>query len=171
MSPFHRGRFFFTPCIKFLRTNSSFVGMIFESEMGFQPLAVCWLVGVWSGGYWDGLYELVAELWAAASGTRGVGVEEVLFFCVWSHIHTLLVGKWMVNNIFFPPPLLNTERYRVLPCPAAQLKFLILQRELVDDFRIRLTQVSQTTRSNSLLLLLLCSIILYYYYYILKCIL
>lgn len=34
-----------------------------------------------------------------------------------------------------------TERYRVLPCPAAQLKFLILQRELVDDFRIRLTQV------------------------------
>lgn len=45
---------FFTPWIKFLRTNSkangSFVGMIFESEMGFQPLAV------------DGLYELVAEL-------------------------------------------------------------------------------------------------------------
>ncbi|CAB1443168.1 unnamed protein product [Pleuronectes platessa] len=34
-----------------------------------------------------------------------------------------------------------TERYRALPCHAAQLKFLGLQRELVDDFRIRLTQV------------------------------
>uniref|UniRef100_A0A8D2ZJ65 RAD50-interacting protein 1 n=1 Tax=Scophthalmus maximus TaxID=52904 RepID=A0A8D2ZJ65_SCOMX len=34
-----------------------------------------------------------------------------------------------------------TERYRALPCPAAQLKFLGLQRELADDFRIRLTQV------------------------------
>uniref|UniRef100_A0A8P4GCL0 RAD50-interacting protein 1 n=1 Tax=Dicentrarchus labrax TaxID=13489 RepID=A0A8P4GCL0_DICLA len=34
-----------------------------------------------------------------------------------------------------------TERYRTLPCPSAQLKFLGLQRELVDDFRIRLTQV------------------------------
>uniref|UniRef100_A0AAQ5Z4X7 RAD50-interacting protein 1 n=1 Tax=Amphiprion ocellaris TaxID=80972 RepID=A0AAQ5Z4X7_AMPOC len=34
-----------------------------------------------------------------------------------------------------------TERYRALPCPSAQLKFLELQRELVDDFRIRLTQV------------------------------
>ncbi|KAM4569749.1 RAD50-interacting protein 1 [Odontesthes bonariensis] len=34
-----------------------------------------------------------------------------------------------------------TERYRALPCPSAQLKFLRLQTELVDDFRIRLTQV------------------------------
>uniref|UniRef100_A0A3Q0RH72 RAD50-interacting protein 1 n=1 Tax=Amphilophus citrinellus TaxID=61819 RepID=A0A3Q0RH72_AMPCI len=34
-----------------------------------------------------------------------------------------------------------TERYRTLPCPSAQLKFLGLQKELVDDFRIRLTQV------------------------------
>ncbi|XP_034019344.1 RAD50-interacting protein 1 isoform X2 [Thalassophryne amazonica] len=34
-----------------------------------------------------------------------------------------------------------TERYRSLPCPSAQLKFLELQKELVDDFRIRLTQV------------------------------
>ncbi|XP_042367285.1 LOW QUALITY PROTEIN: RAD50-interacting protein 1-like [Plectropomus leopardus] len=34
-----------------------------------------------------------------------------------------------------------TERYRALPCASAQLKFLGLQRELVDDFRIRLTQV------------------------------
>uniref|UniRef100_A0A672YVK7 RAD50-interacting protein 1 n=1 Tax=Sphaeramia orbicularis TaxID=375764 RepID=A0A672YVK7_9TELE len=34
-----------------------------------------------------------------------------------------------------------TDRYRALPCPSAQLKFLELQRELVDDFRIRLTQV------------------------------
>ncbi|KAK7878895.1 hypothetical protein WMY93_030829 [Mugilogobius chulae] len=34
-----------------------------------------------------------------------------------------------------------TERYRGLPCASAQLKFLELQRELVDDFRIRLTQV------------------------------
>lgn len=41
-----------------------------------------------------------------------------------------------------PLPSLNTERYRVLPCPASQLKFLVLQRELVDDFRIRLTQVT-----------------------------
>uniref|UniRef100_A0AAR2JBT6 RAD50-interacting protein 1 n=1 Tax=Pygocentrus nattereri TaxID=42514 RepID=A0AAR2JBT6_PYGNA len=32
-------------------------------------------------------------------------------------------------------------RYRSLPCPRAQLSFLALQRELVDDFRIRLTQV------------------------------
>ncbi|XP_071753836.2 RAD50-interacting protein 1 [Centroberyx gerrardi] len=37
--------------------------------------------------------------------------------------------------------LVITERYRSLPCPRAQLKFLELQRELVDDFRIRLTQV------------------------------
>ncbi|XP_019747358.1 RAD50-interacting protein 1 isoform X1 [Hippocampus comes] len=34
-----------------------------------------------------------------------------------------------------------TDRYRPLPCPSAQLKFLELQKELVDDFRIRLTQV------------------------------
>ncbi|XP_034529440.1 RAD50-interacting protein 1 [Notolabrus celidotus] len=34
-----------------------------------------------------------------------------------------------------------TERYRPLPSACAQLKFLELQRELVDDFRIRLTQV------------------------------
>uniref|UniRef100_A0A3B3ZZV7 RAD50-interacting protein 1 n=1 Tax=Periophthalmus magnuspinnatus TaxID=409849 RepID=A0A3B3ZZV7_9GOBI len=34
-----------------------------------------------------------------------------------------------------------TDRYRGLPCAASQLKFLELQRELVDDFRIRLTQV------------------------------
>ncbi|XP_077355279.1 RAD50-interacting protein 1 [Festucalex cinctus] len=34
-----------------------------------------------------------------------------------------------------------TDRYRELPCPSAQLKFLELQKELVDDFRIRLTQV------------------------------
>ncbi|KAF6715235.1 RAD50-interacting protein 1 [Oryzias melastigma] len=34
-----------------------------------------------------------------------------------------------------------TERYRALPSPAAQLKFLELQKDLVDDFRIRLTQV------------------------------
>lgn len=36
------------------------------------------------------------------------------------------------------------ERYRALPCPSAQLKFLGLQKELVDDFRIRLTQVITT---------------------------
>ncbi|KAM9309371.1 RAD50-interacting protein 1 isoform 2-T2 [Pholidichthys leucotaenia] len=36
-----------------------------------------------------------------------------------------------------------TERYRTLPCPSAQLKFLGLQKELVDDFRIRLTQVKK----------------------------
>ncbi|XP_054608394.1 RAD50-interacting protein 1 isoform X1 [Dunckerocampus dactyliophorus] len=34
-----------------------------------------------------------------------------------------------------------TDRYQALPCVSAQLKFLELQRELVDDFRIRLTQV------------------------------
>uniref|UniRef100_A0A8C5B089 RAD50 interactor 1 n=1 Tax=Gadus morhua TaxID=8049 RepID=A0A8C5B089_GADMO len=37
--------------------------------------------------------------------------------------------------------LVITDRYRALPCSRAQLKFLDLQRELVDDFRIRLTQV------------------------------
>lgn len=37
--------------------------------------------------------------------------------------------------------LVITERYRSLPCPRAQLSFLALQKELVDDFRIRLTQV------------------------------
>ena len=36
---------------------------------------------------------------------------------------------------------LLSDRYRSLPCPRAQLSFLALQRELVDDFRIRLTQV------------------------------
>lgn len=34
-----------------------------------------------------------------------------------------------------------TERYRALPSSSAQLKFFGLQKELVDDFRIRLTQV------------------------------
>ncbi|XP_073694563.1 RAD50-interacting protein 1 [Garra rufa] len=37
--------------------------------------------------------------------------------------------------------LVITERYRSLLCPRAQLSFLALQKELVDDFRIRLTQV------------------------------
>ncbi|XP_055046357.2 RAD50-interacting protein 1 [Misgurnus anguillicaudatus] len=37
--------------------------------------------------------------------------------------------------------LVITERYRSLPCPRAQLSFLALQKELMDDFRIRLTQV------------------------------
>lgn len=35
----------------------------------------------------------------------------------------------------------SSERYRYLTCPSAQLKFLGLQKELLDDFRIRLTQV------------------------------
>uniref|UniRef100_A0A3Q2D5L1 RAD50-interacting protein 1 n=1 Tax=Cyprinodon variegatus TaxID=28743 RepID=A0A3Q2D5L1_CYPVA len=34
-----------------------------------------------------------------------------------------------------------TERYRALSSPSAQLRFFGLQKELVDDFRIRLTQV------------------------------
>lgn len=51
-----------------------------------------------------------------------------------------------VNVCFFFSP--NTERYRALPCPSAQLKFLILQRELVDDFRIRLTQVTKSNRNE-----------------------
>ncbi|KAF7693960.1 RAD50-interacting protein 1 [Silurus meridionalis] len=37
--------------------------------------------------------------------------------------------------------LVITDRYRSLPCSRAQLSFLALQRELLDDFRIRLTQV------------------------------
>ncbi|KAI4876051.1 hypothetical protein NFI96_030100 [Prochilodus magdalenae] len=37
--------------------------------------------------------------------------------------------------------LVITDRYRSLPSPQAQLSFLALQRELVDDFRLRLTQV------------------------------
>ncbi|KAF5908405.1 RAD50-interacting protein 1 [Clarias magur] len=37
--------------------------------------------------------------------------------------------------------LVITDRYRSLPCSRAQLSFLALQRELVDDFRIRLNQV------------------------------
>ncbi|KAJ8262346.1 hypothetical protein GJAV_G00165400 [Gymnothorax javanicus] len=37
--------------------------------------------------------------------------------------------------------LVITDRYRSLPCSRAQLSFLALQRELVDDFRLRLTQV------------------------------
>ena len=40
------------------------------------------------------------------------------------------------------PPWCGSDRYRALPCSRAQLKFLDLQRELVDDFRIRLTQVT-----------------------------
>ncbi|XP_077565756.1 RAD50-interacting protein 1 [Stigmatopora nigra] len=43
-----------------------------------------------------------------------------------------------------------TERYRSLPCPSAQLKFLELQKELVDDFRIRLTQVMKEESRNPL---------------------
>ncbi|XP_037552024.1 RAD50-interacting protein 1 [Nematolebias whitei] len=35
----------------------------------------------------------------------------------------------------------SDQRYQALPSSSAQLKFLELQRELVDDFRIRLTQV------------------------------
>uniref|UniRef100_A0A668ABI2 RAD50-interacting protein 1 n=1 Tax=Myripristis murdjan TaxID=586833 RepID=A0A668ABI2_9TELE len=45
--------------------------------------------------------------------------------------------------------LVITERYRSLPCPRAQLKFLELQRELIDDFRIRLTQVRTARKSHS----------------------
>lgn len=41
-----------------------------------------------------------------------------------------------------------TDRYRALPSPSAQLKFLELQRELVDDFRIRLTQVMKEESRN-----------------------
>ncbi|XP_069048725.1 RAD50-interacting protein 1 [Lepisosteus oculatus] len=37
--------------------------------------------------------------------------------------------------------LVITDRYRSLPSPRARLSFLALQKELVDDFRIRLTQV------------------------------
>uniref|UniRef100_A0A8C6TBZ8 RAD50-interacting protein 1 n=1 Tax=Neogobius melanostomus TaxID=47308 RepID=A0A8C6TBZ8_9GOBI len=43
-----------------------------------------------------------------------------------------------------------TDRYRALPCASAQLKFLELQRELVDDFRIRLTQVMKEESRNPL---------------------
>ncbi|KAL0967195.1 hypothetical protein UPYG_G00249030 [Umbra pygmaea] len=46
--------------------------------------------------------------------------------------------------------LVITERYRALPCPRAQLRFLSLQRELVDDFRIRLTQVMKEESRNPL---------------------
>lgn len=49
----------------------------------------------------------------------------------------------------------SSERYRYLPCPSAQLKFLGLQKELLDDFRIRLTQVRELAgRPRNLLLLL-----------------
>ncbi|XP_030295865.1 RAD50-interacting protein 1 isoform X3 [Sparus aurata] len=76
-------------------------------------------------------------------------VEEVLQFekelrCNQSYpavlpglLHLLLedaiLQKWLTVE--------KKKRYRTLPCPSAQLKFLGLQRELVDDFRIRLTQV------------------------------
>ncbi|XP_056140209.1 RAD50-interacting protein 1 [Lampris incognitus] len=46
--------------------------------------------------------------------------------------------------------LVITERYRSLPCPRAQLKFLELQMELVDDFRIRLTQVMKAESRSPL---------------------
>uniref|UniRef100_A0A4W5N0G7 RAD50-interacting protein 1 n=1 Tax=Hucho hucho TaxID=62062 RepID=A0A4W5N0G7_9TELE len=46
--------------------------------------------------------------------------------------------------------LVITDRYRALPCPRAQLRFLALQRELVDDFRIRLTQVMKEESRNPL---------------------
>uniref|UniRef100_A0A6Q2XCT6 RAD50-interacting protein 1 n=1 Tax=Esox lucius TaxID=8010 RepID=A0A6Q2XCT6_ESOLU len=46
--------------------------------------------------------------------------------------------------------LVITDRYRGLPCPRAQLSFLALQRELVDDFRIRLTQVMKEESRNPL---------------------
>ncbi|XP_076152379.1 RAD50-interacting protein 1 [Alosa pseudoharengus] len=46
--------------------------------------------------------------------------------------------------------LVITDRYRSLPSPRAQLSFLALQRELVDDFRIRLTQVMKEESRNPL---------------------
>ncbi|XP_066561611.1 RAD50-interacting protein 1 isoform X2 [Amia ocellicauda] len=46
--------------------------------------------------------------------------------------------------------LVITDRYRLLPCPRSQLSFLALQRELVDDFRIRLTQVMKEESRNPL---------------------
>ncbi|KAJ8008790.1 hypothetical protein DPEC_G00082080 [Dallia pectoralis] len=46
--------------------------------------------------------------------------------------------------------LVITDRYRGLSCPRAQLSFLALQRELVDDFRIRLTQVMKEESRNPL---------------------
>uniref|UniRef100_A0AAY4BSL6 RAD50-interacting protein 1 n=1 Tax=Denticeps clupeoides TaxID=299321 RepID=A0AAY4BSL6_9TELE len=46
--------------------------------------------------------------------------------------------------------LVITDRYRSLPSPQAQLSFLALQRELVDDFRIRLTQVMKEESRNPL---------------------
>ncbi|KAL2102119.1 hypothetical protein ACEWY4_001287 [Coilia grayii] len=46
--------------------------------------------------------------------------------------------------------LVITDRYRSLPSPQAQLSFLALQRELVDDFRIRLTQVMKEESWNPL---------------------
>lgn len=45
------------------------------------------------------------------------------------------------NKLLLASLLFYSERYRYLPCPSAQLKFFGLQKELLDDFRIRLTQV------------------------------
>ncbi|CAG13551.1 unnamed protein product, partial [Tetraodon nigroviridis] len=46
--------------------------------------------------------------------------------------------------------LFHPERYRYLPCPSAQLRFFGLQKELLDDFRIRLTQVMKEESRNPL---------------------
>ncbi|XP_030631915.1 RAD50-interacting protein 1 [Chanos chanos] len=46
--------------------------------------------------------------------------------------------------------LVITDRYRSLPSSHAQLSFLALQRELVDDFRLRLTQVMKEESRNPL---------------------
>lgn len=43
-----------------------------------------------------------------------------------------------------------TERYRVLPSPSHHLRFLDLQIDLLDDFRVRLLQVMRLESSNPL---------------------
>lgn len=50
---------------------------------------------------------------------------------------------WNFHNVKITPVLcdFHPDRYKHLPTAARKLRFLELQKELVDDFRIRLTQV------------------------------
>ena len=63
------------------------------------------------------------------------------------HFH-MCVKLWDVtfkmNAIFF------VERYKPLPYARAKLKFLDLQLELLDDYRIRLLQVKNQENNNPL---------------------
>ena len=50
-------------------------------------------------------------------------------------------ATWEGNKPSYVLLIFSTDRYKNLPTASRKLQFLELQKDLVDDFRIRLTQV------------------------------